>query len=62
MSEDILARVNRAYREECIKNGTYKGIDPESVKREEERWKKECNRPPRSTGRKRKHPPKGHAD
>ena len=60
--EDALARIHRLFREECIRLGTYKGIDQESVKREEERWRKECSRPPRKVSRRRKHPPKGHAD
>jgi hypothetical protein len=60
--EDPLARIHREYREQCIKNGTYKGIDPASVEREIARWKKEATRPPRKTNSRRKHPPKGHAD
>jgi hypothetical protein len=60
--EDALAKIHREYREECIKLGTYRGVDPQSVEREIARWQKECNRPERKLARKRKHPPKGHAD
>jgi predicted TIM-barrel fold metal-dependent hydrolase len=61
-AEDALARIHREYRDECIKLGVYRGIDPKAVEREIERWKKECSRPPRRPDRKRKHPPVGHAD
>jgi hypothetical protein len=61
MPEDPLSRIHREFREQCIRNGTYKGIDPASVERGIARWKAECSRPPRKV-RHRKHPPKGHAD
>lgn len=59
--EDPLARVHREYREECMKAGTYKGIDPRAVEREVARWRAECERKPNPPGKRRK-PPKGHAD
>jgi hypothetical protein len=61
VNEDPLARIHRKWRERCIRDGVYRGINPADIAREEARWKAECNRPPRP-GRKRKYPPKGHAD
>lgn len=63
MTEDPLAKIHREWREKCVKDGTYRGIDPKCVEREVARWRAECARPPKpQKGRKRKHPPKGYAD
>jgi hypothetical protein len=42
--------------------GTYKPITQEELDREQARWRAEFNRKPAEPKRKRKHPPKGHAD
>lgn len=62
MTEDPLAKIHRLWREQCIKNGTYRPITQQELDREEARWKAECNRTLRKQPRKRRHPPKGHAD
>ena len=59
---EILAKIHREYREECIRMGTYKGIDPRSVYREMARHRAECNRPPRTGVKRPKKPPRGTAD
>ena len=62
MTEDPLARIHRRYREQCIRMGTYKPITQEELDREVARWRAICSKKPAVPARKRKYPPKGHAD
>lgn len=61
MTEDPLVRMHREYREQCIRQGTYRPVTQGELDRGIARWKAECSRPPRKV-RKRKHQPKGTAD
>lgn len=55
------ARMHREYREQCIKNGTYRPLAEEELRRGISKWKAECERLPKPRGRRRKNP-KGTAD
>jgi hypothetical protein len=61
MTEDILARIHREYRQRCSDAGFLKPFTDEEMTRAIDRWKAECNRLPEKKKRRRKNP-KGHAD
>jgi hypothetical protein len=59
--EDALARIHREYREECIRNGTYRPFTEAELAKEIDRWKAKCKEV-NMKAKRRKNPPKGTAD